>query len=332
MEERSLERTRRLDFDAQGLPWLDHPTREVQRYVESLDPQPPDPELLRLQLLHWAAFGYLVIPNAIEHELIDALLADLDELFANHRQYSTMIDCDLLHGKPIHELPDLVMARHREGKGNVHLRVLEFHSNSIAAKKISLHRSIVGFLQHVFRDQLVVLQSLMFFTGSEQPIHQDFAFVPAKIPSQLAATWVALEDIHPDSGPLAYIPGSHVIDRFDWGDGMFRTEQSSRDPVGFAEHIHAEARRAGLTEASFCPRKGDVFFWHAALAHGGTQVKDKQLTRKSYVTHYSQASVHDWHHLKPQEPAERIGYPGGFFHKNPLHPDEEDVFRNGESR
>jgi hypothetical protein len=321
---------RRLDFDEAGLPWLDAPMHAVQRYVDSLVPQPEDPELLRMQLLHWMAFGFVIIPGAIEHQLIDALLQDLDELFADHTRYNTLIDCDLLHGRPIHEVPADVMARHREGKANVHLRVLEFHSNSIAAKKISLHPRITGFLDHVFRDRLIVLQSLMFFTGSEQEIHQDFAFVPAKIPSQLVASWVALEDIDPDAGPLAYAPGSHTIRKFDWGDGMFRTQGSSRDPGQFAEHIHATLDRAGLHETSFAPKKGDVFFWHAALAHGGTPVRNKDLTRKSYVTHYSAASVHDWHHLERQETAKRIEYPGGFFHQHPWDPQEEDIFRNGE--
>ena len=38
--------------------------RQVQAYVDSLNPQPADPELLRLQLLHRAAFGNLEITNA----------------------------------------------------------------------------------------------------------------------------------------------------------------------------------------------------------------------------------------------------------------------------
>ena len=83
-------------------------------------------------------------------------------------------------------------------------------------------------MQHIFQDRALVLQSLTFYAGSEQAMHQDFAFVPAQVASQLTATWVALEDIHPDSGPLAYIPGSHFLRKFEWGNGIFRNEQSTR--------------------------------------------------------------------------------------------------------
>lgn len=320
----------RLDYDEEGLPWLDQPALEVQRYVDSLDPQPADPDLLRLQLLHWSAFGYLVLPKAIEPALIDAMLADLDELLANHHRYAVQIDCDIQHGGPINSLPAEAVELTRQGKGTVHLRVLDFYCYSIAAKKISLHPRIVGVLQHIFRDAPVVLQSLNFSTGSEQHIHQDFAFVPAQVRSQLAATWVALEDVHPDAGPLEYVPGSQHISKFEWGDGMFRTEESPRNPEEFAEHIYRECARAGLQPQTFCPKRGDVFIWHSALAHGGAAVKDRARTRLSYVTHYSQASTHFYHHLNMQEKAERVEFPGGFFHRSPYNPQGWDVFRHGE--
>lgn len=319
-----------LEYDEAGLPWLDHPALEIRRYVESLDPQPEDPELLCQQLLHWSALGYLVLPGAIEPALIDAILADLDELFANYRDHAVQIDCDIQHGGPINKLPPDAVELTRQGKGKVHMRVLDFYCYSIAAKKISLHPKIVDVLEHVFRDAPVVLQSLNFSTGSEQHIHQDFAFVPAQIPSQLAATWVALEDVHPDAGPLEYIPGSQNIRKFDWGDGMFRTEKSSRTPEEFAEHIYRECARAGLQPQTFCPKRGDVFMWHSALAHGGVAVRDQARTRLSYVTHYSQASTHCFHHLDRSQKAERVEYPGGFFHRSPYDPGGWDTFRNGE--
>ncbi len=320
----------RLEYEEEGLPWLDRPALEIQRYVDSLDPRPEDPEMLRLQLLHWMAFGYLILPGAIESALIDALLADLDELYSDHRKHKVRIDCDVLHGGPINELPAVAVELTRQGRGTVHLRVLDFYCYSVAAKKISLHPRISGVLRHIFRDTPVVLQSLNFSTGSEQHIHQDFAFVPAQIPSQLAASWVALEDVHPDAGPLEYIAGSQNIRKFDWGDGMFRTERSSRTPEEFAEHIYQQCARAGLHPQTFCPRRGDVFIWHSALAHGGAAVRDRERTRRSYVTHYSQASTHFFHHLSPGEEAERVEHPGGFFHRSSYDPQGWDVFRNGE--
>src|SRR5690606_19688302 len=180
-------RAPRLEFSLEGLPWLDRLAPEVRAYVDRLSPAPEDPDLLYGRLMHWAQFGYVVLPGAIETELIDGLLEDVKELFEEHTKHRVLIDSDVIKGRPICEVPEERMVLQRQGRGDIHMRVLDFVHYSIAAKKISLHSSIAGFLQHVMRARLVVLQSLNFFQGSEQLIHQDYAFVPAKIPSQLAA-------------------------------------------------------------------------------------------------------------------------------------------------
>ena len=138
------------------------------------------------------------------------------------------------------------------------------YSYSVAARRLSLHPSITGFLSHLFQDKAVVLQSLTFWRSSEQAQHADYAYVPAHIRSQLAATWIALEDIQPDSGPLCYFPGSHIARKFDWGNGIIRMPESTKDDGHFAEHLHDQAQLHGNELQTFCPRKGDVLFWHGA--------------------------------------------------------------------
>jgi hypothetical protein len=86
-----------------------------------------------------------------------------------------------------------------------------------------LSEPVASFLSELFGAHPALLQSLTFFKSSEQSLHQDFSYVNshARI-SELAAAWIPLEDIHPDSGPLIYYPGSHFPDRagfFDWGEG-----------------------------------------------------------------------------------------------------------------
>lgn len=318
------------DFDLSSLPWLDQPSRQISEYVAGLDPQPEHPLELRNNLLHWMQFGFAVLPQAIEPELIDAYLKDVDELLSRYKEFSVYIDCDILHVEPISLLESDHVQAVREDRDRTHLRINDIHNYSIAAKKISLHPKVVETVQHIFKDQIVALQSLMFFRGSEQALHQDFAFVPSHIPSQLGATWVALEDIHPDSGPLLYVPGSHTLPKFEWGDGIFRTPESARNEADFDRFLREQAEINGLPVMEFCPKKGDVFIWHGALAHGGAPVRNPELTRKAYVTHYSQASTHFWDYRRRGEPAERVELNGGFFHKSPVDPDREDVLRHGE--
>jgi ectoine hydroxylase-related dioxygenase (phytanoyl-CoA dioxygenase family) len=309
-----------VGFAPDTLPWLDRPFAGVDDYVSSLDGRAEDG--LRERLLHWMQFGYVVLPAAIDHELIDAYLADVEEAFAR-REHSTNV---MIEGYGVRALRECSP----EQLAIKHLRVMDFHNASVAGKKLSLHPKIVGFLRHVFREPPVAMQTLTFMHSSEQATHQDFPFVvPTGYPSHLAASWIALEDVHPDSGPLGYYPGSHRLRKFDWGNGLFFDAQSSQDELAFATFLEHEAQKMGLRAETFCPRKGDVFFWHGCLAHMGTTVRDPNRTRRSYVTHYSSMSGYPVdrraRHRKPLQ----IAYNGGVVYQDPTRPDEEDTFTRG---
>jgi ectoine hydroxylase-related dioxygenase (phytanoyl-CoA dioxygenase family) len=317
-----LPKTRKpLEFEPSTMPWLDRMLREIDTYIASVESDPAARYELRGQLLHFMQFGYVKLPNAIDHRLIDAYLADVYDLF-DQRCLNVPISSDYNAYAPVRDYPDKDYYKHG-------LRIIDFHNSSIAAKKLSMHAKIVGFLSHVFREQVVVMQSLTFMKSTQQDIHQDFAYVVADIPSHLAAAWVALEDIDPKSGPLSYYPGSHTNPIFDWGNGMFRTADSTRNDREFAEHIHAQCKAAGQPLEQFAPRKGDVFIWHGSLAHGGSLAIDQKLTRKSYVTHYSTlpAFKHDYR-AKDREPY-AYDYNGGLIYRHPHRPEEEDYYKRG---
>jgi phytanoyl-CoA hydroxylase len=133
---------------------------------------------------------------------------------------------------------------------------------------------------------------LFFIRGSQQPIHLDYPYVRVQEHiANLAASWVALEDVHENSGPLAYYCGSHSPERlpfFDWGTGsILYDEGAPRDPQDFSNYLYREVARLGISPKTFLPKKGDVLVWHSYLAHEGTLIKDPGKTRKSLVTHYT---------------------------------------------
>jgi phytanoyl-CoA hydroxylase len=262
------------------------------------------------------------MPGAIEHDLIDAYLADVDELVATREGRHTLVNLEGYGVRP-------VSACSADQLAIPHLRIMDFHNASTAGKRMSMHPRIVTFLRHVFRDTPVGMQSLTFLHGSEQAWHQDYAFVVSSIPSHLAASWIALEDVSPEAGPLGYYPGSHTIRKFDWGNGLFLTAESRHDEMEFARHIETECRRMNLHEEVLLARKGDVFIWHAALAHRGSPATRPGLTRKSFVTHYSSVRGYPRDRRRPE--AEPIEYRlnGGVVYGDPRWPQEENVFRRG---
>jgi ectoine hydroxylase-related dioxygenase (phytanoyl-CoA dioxygenase family) len=321
---------KKFDFKRRELPWLDRQSIGIDDYVARLKTD-EDKELLRYQLLHWSHFGYVILPGAIEHELIDALLADLDEILARYTEFSTMVDSTVPKYKylKLKEVDKQVIDDVRAGDCSVRLRLMDFIHHSVAAKLVSVHPNITRFMEHVSGQRMVAFQSLSFFVGSEQAIHQDYAFVPTPPRAQLMASWVALEDIQADAGPLEYIPGSHRLRKFDWEPGLYLAPGVARNETDFSEHIERERLKAGLPRLTFCPSKGDVFIWHGALAHGGSAVTNPKRTRKSHVTHYGLASKHRTHVHSEGKRVDRIEYPGGFVLRTPQYPDEEDVLRNG---
>ncbi|MEC7582890.1 MAG: phytanoyl-CoA dioxygenase family protein [Planctomycetota bacterium] len=312
---------RPLGFQKDTLPWLDRMLQEIDREIEKVEESPAARLRLRQELLTYMHNGYVILEGAIEHKLIDAYLADVYDLF-DDRRLNVKVSGHYQTYLSVHEYEDSDYYKHG-------LRIIDFHNSSIAAKKISLHKRLTQFLKLVFRQQIVAMQSLTFMKSTQQEIHQDFAYVVAEIPSHLAASWVALEDIDPESGPLCYYPGSHTNQMFDWGNGMFRTQESTGTDAEFAAHIHGACKDAGQKIEHFHPKKGDVLIWHGALAHGGALAKNPELTRKSYVTHYSTKAgfQHDYR-AKDQEPYP-YEYNGGLVYRHPFHPDEEDYYDRG---
>jgi ectoine hydroxylase-related dioxygenase (phytanoyl-CoA dioxygenase family) len=310
-----------LDFDPGTLPWIDRPDADVDRYLAGLGSTALGYDL-REKLLQWKNFGYAVFEQAVSSELIDAYLADIAEFLARHQEFSTMITSETEGNARAKDLT-------RNQLDGFQMRICDLHNNAITGKKLGLNPTVVSFLTHVFHDQVVMMQSLTFLRSSEQDIHQDYAYVVAGIPSHLAASWIALENVHPDAGPLTYHPGSHRIPKFDFGNGLFLTPESRYREAEFNAHILMQCRKLRLKKVVFLPKKGDMFVWHSALAHGGSPVRNRALTRKSLVSHYSSRPGYPLERRNPNVAPVVYEYNAGLVYGNPLYPEEEDILKRG---
>ena len=276
-------------------PWIDFDDVDVEAYVESVE-APKDYDL-GAKLAQWRDDGIVVFEQAVDAGLIDRFKQDVDYLMNHHSEFDLVVELKGRH-YPIRELS-------REQLHSPQIKFNNIQTISQAAAELSLTKAVCSFLGHVFQEHPAVLQTLTFFKGSQQPVHLDYPYVrnQTKV-SHLAASWVALEDIHPDSGPLRYYPGSHklpVCGFFDWGGGsILREDDSTREPIEFSRYLEERLARSALEGAQFCPRKGDVLIWHGFLAHEGTTIADERRTRRSLVTHYTSLGAYPDTHLRPQ--------------------------------
>ncbi|MEZ5503028.1 MAG: phytanoyl-CoA dioxygenase family protein [Halioglobus sp.] len=244
----------------------------------------------------WRAEGFFKVDNAIDPALIDEYLNAVAAL--KSRSPSPLLVTSISLPRPTPYSPEVL-------EKSYSARTVDDYFHLEDARRLLFHPVITDFLRLVFERSPVLTQSLNFERGSEQAIHQDTAFVCMNAPMKLIGVWIALEDVKPGAGELVYYPGSHR-----WPDYLFsnyfRHYNAERDGEAQLQHwyrwIEEEAARQGVQRQAFLPRKGDLLFWHAALAHGGAQIGNPHATRRSLVGHYCPTGVRPlYHYYKPAQ-------------------------------
>lgn len=121
--------------------------------------------------------------------------------------------------------------------------------------------------------------------------HQDTYLNPWFVGDHYAAVWFALGDVHPDSGPFQYIPGSHRWHRLLQDEIALHVNM--KDPE-WPKHTEdfltplVEKRIAdGAEVVTHLPKKGDVLIWHSRLYHQGSPANVEGAYRPAAIAHYS---------------------------------------------
>jgi hypothetical protein len=97
---------------------------------------------------------------------------------------------------------------------------------------------------------------------------------------------VALENIHKDSGPLEYYPGSHKLPFYDNNQLGLDARVITPSQKNYDKLWESLIENYDLKKEVFLPKKGQAIIWAAGLLHGGSMQNNPNLTRWSQVTHY----------------------------------------------
>lgn len=229
-------------------------------------------------LHHFTDNGYVALSLDVDAEFFGAFDDDVDRLWEDR-------PFDLAVGNAGTRVS---FRDYGQDRGAGH-RLPDIHSHSSAALSLYLNAQIFRMVELIFDQQAIAFQSLYFQFGSQQDLHRDPMFVTTRPPAHLLASWTALEDITPDRGPLLYAPGSHRMPWFEFNEDSISLTPDVPEQRRQAWRLYRDEMLEQMScevEAFTCKR-GDVFFWHAGLLHGGQRVEDESLTRKSFVVHYS---------------------------------------------
>ncbi len=169
-------------------------------------------------------------------------------------------------------------------------RINDLFEHSEATRNLWSHPEIIKVLSAIFDDQAVPCQTLNFIHGSQQGVHQDVIHLTPFPQGFMCGVWVALEDVHEDSGPLVVYPGSHRLPRLYTRTVGVEKVREHKQWQDFGERYSPKVKelvdRSGLAPVYYTPKAGSVLIWHENLAHGGSARKNDELMRRSIVSHY----------------------------------------------
>lgn len=124
--------------------------------------------------------------------------------------------------------------------------------------------------------------------------HQDTYLNPPHVGDYYVAVWIALETIHPDSGPFQLVPGSHrwpVVTQDKILRALTPQERNHRWPTHSERLLTPlftnEIIKREAEVLTYLPDRGDVLFWHGRLLHRGSVAKIPDMRRKTLIAHYS---------------------------------------------
>lgn len=223
----------------------------------------------------WNAEGVLRLPGLIPDALIDAYEAEWktdngwrglsqDEDYAAH----------VIHADRVGGYNETAYMRHP----------------SLMA--ICTYAPLADALEGLMGEPAGVHLNLTGWVSTRRDWHADTYLNPAHVGDFYAAVWVALGDVHPDSGPFQYIPGSHRWNTLTYDKVARYVDTSDPEWPAHTEAIltplvEAEARDRGAEVVTYLPKRGDVLIWHPRLYHRGTVPNVEGAYRPAAIAHFS---------------------------------------------
>lgn len=226
--------------------------------------------------------GYFVLKKFFSKRDLARFDADVNNIWKNRRTDGGEITIDVLEGElngqrlRLKDAPDVTLeCAHK---------VNDLYLESAACRNLNLNKKLCSILKEIFADDPLVINSLSFRKGSQQPHHFDTYFMPPPVENQMAVSSICLEDQSSEAGPLSFYPGSHKIKPYVFSHGGIHLAPGEMKNA--TAYIEEEIDKHNLTTETFIGGAGDVFVWHAQLYHGGLPILDENKTRKTLVTHY----------------------------------------------
>lgn len=283
---------RKWDINPRRLPWFDQPHALESLAQRRRKGKLSDEDYHRLH--QWVTDGYCIASGLVSHALIDAMTVDLDRIWTADRPFEGLEIDGLRFGpntsraKVSHrEVLALEASDRAAARDSSNWRVQSFQKYSANAKAIFYSAELMRLASLILGRPSGPEGAINFMYGSTQTEHQDTAVFHLFPPNYIVGAWIACEDISPDSGPLMFYPRSHREPLFHGFDNYPQTNLKTASPEltqAYYEYVATLTHK--FDRHLLLAKKGDALLWHGMLLHGGSEIKNPKLTRKSFVIHY----------------------------------------------
>lgn len=242
--------------------------------------------------------GYFIWPALQPHDLIDEHLAAYRAL--NDREGTPVGEDIAALDKTRRD--DLKRARHA------------FHENDDIARRLFHPPALRTFLEQHFGDMAVMRQPETGFFPRNTPPHNDALDLRVAHAGTEVRVWYALEDIHPDAGPMYVLPGTHASvstplesevasERPDLV-ALLRSQMAETTATAFYEatlplwryvkRMKFAAAAESIPLEPMLLKKGDAVIFRSDLVHGTCQCNQPGLSR-SYAVSYWSSRAAQWY-------------------------------------
>ena len=229
------------------------------------------------ELEHWNDFGFLVLRKFFEPSAIEHYKRHINEAWQTRaRPDNPLVMFGTRGGHYFREAVD-------EDRSKTY-RLQDQYLVDQQTRDLVMDPRLTNILHQLMGNAPVVCNTLLFEWGSEQDMHSDMFYMAPMSEQQMLATWIAIDDVTEDNGPLVYVPRSHKLPPHRFSNG--RVQAIVEETSSAVAAIREKMDEAGLQSEKFLAERGDVLIWHSQLMHGGDAIRDRSARRTSLVTHY----------------------------------------------
>ncbi|MDR3443922.1 MULTISPECIES: phytanoyl-CoA dioxygenase family protein [unclassified Dyella] len=242
--------------------------------------------------------GFFVWKGLQSHNLIDEHVASYRAI--NEREGISV-------GEDLKALPEDRQSEIKQAR-------YAFHEKHPVAREFFFSPMLRRFLEQYFGEDAVLRQPETGLFHRNTPPHNDSLDLRVSVPGTELRVWHALEDVHPDAGPMYVLPGSHnsvsmLLEEDVWRErpeliALLRSQMHETTAPDFYEatrplwayvkqHKFWDAVKSIPLEPLLL-RKGDTVVFRSDLVHGTCQCNTPGLTR-AYAVNYWSSRGAEWY-------------------------------------